>query len=104
MHWWWQEFVVRAKWVIAREILIIAGLFVVSLILGLIMQVALYMYSPFFPIWMFLYVLRWLGWAWKVRRGERVGVPFDRETRCRQCAYILRGIPEPRCPECGEKI
>ena len=30
--------------------------------------------------------------------------PRDRETRCRKCGYILRGIPEPRCPECGERI
>lgn len=29
---------------------------------------------------------------------------FERETRCRQCGYILRGITEPRCPECGERI
>jgi hypothetical protein len=28
----------------------------------------------------------------------------DAETRCRQCSYILRGITEPRCPECGERI
>ncbi|HOB73450.1 MAG TPA: hypothetical protein PKG54_02890 [Phycisphaerae bacterium] len=27
-----------------------------------------------------------------------------RETRCRKCDYILRGISEPRCPECGERI
>ena len=24
--------------------------------------------------------------------------------RCRKCGYILRGITEPRCPECGEGI
>ena len=30
--------------------------------------------------------------------------PRDRETRCRKCGYILRGISEPRCPECGETI
>ena len=29
---------------------------------------------------------------------------WDRETRCRKCGYILRGITEPRCPECGERI
>jgi hypothetical protein len=29
---------------------------------------------------------------------------LDNETRCRKCRYILRGITEPRCPECGEKI
>lgn len=28
----------------------------------------------------------------------------DRETRCRKCGYILRGIRGPRCPECGERI
>lgn len=28
----------------------------------------------------------------------------DNETRCRKCRYILRGISEPRCPECGERI
>jgi uncharacterized paraquat-inducible protein A len=28
----------------------------------------------------------------------------DAETRCRKCGYILRGITEPRCPECGERI
>ncbi len=30
--------------------------------------------------------------------------PFDGETRCRKCGYILRGISEPRCSECGEPI
>jgi len=30
--------------------------------------------------------------------------PSDNETRCRKCGYILRGITEPRCPECGERI
>ena len=30
--------------------------------------------------------------------------PHDGETRCRKCDYILRGITEPRCPECGERI
>ncbi len=28
----------------------------------------------------------------------------DSETRCRKCGYILRGLTEPRCPECGERI
>jgi len=26
------------------------------------------------------------------------------ELRCRRCRYILRGLSEPRCPECGEPI
>jgi hypothetical protein len=29
---------------------------------------------------------------------------LDSETRCRKCGYLLRGITEPRCPECGERI
>ena len=42
-----------------------------------------------------------LGVFWLlVRRRMR----FDLETRCRKCDYILRGITEPRCPECGERI
>ena len=35
----------------------------------------------------------------RYRRGRP-----DAETRCRRCGYILRGITEPRCPECGEAI
>jgi hypothetical protein len=27
-----------------------------------------------------------------------------REMHCRKCDYILRGLSEPRCPECGEAI
>ena len=26
------------------------------------------------------------------------------DCRCRRCGYILHGISEPRCPECGERI
>ena len=29
---------------------------------------------------------------------------WDGEIHCRKCGYILRGIPEPRCSECGERI
>ena len=28
----------------------------------------------------------------------------DDQTRCRKCGYILKGITEPRCSECGERI
>lgn len=37
------------------------------------------------------------GWLSQVRSGEH-------ETRCRRCQYILRGLSEPRCPECGTSI
>ena len=29
---------------------------------------------------------------------------YDEFTRCRKCHHILRGLSEPRCPECGTKI
>ena len=28
----------------------------------------------------------------------------DPFTRCERCGYILKGLPEPRCPECGTQI
>ena len=45
-------------------------------------------------------------------RGVVVGIvlyahlraPGGGQTRCRKCGYILRGLTEPRCPECGERI
>jgi uncharacterized paraquat-inducible protein A len=30
--------------------------------------------------------------------------PPDGNTYCGNCGYILRGLPEPRCPECGQRI
>lgn len=47
-----------------------------------------------------LAALACVGWVlvtWQEARG-------DGETRCRKCNYILRGLSEPRCPECGEPI
>lgn len=41
-----------------------------------------------------------LGWILVTRSAER----GDDETRCRKCRYILRGLSEPRCPECGTRI
>jgi hypothetical protein len=39
--------------------------------------------------------------------GRRTGAgrrPRDGQTRCGGCGYILRGVREPRCPECGRSI
>lgn len=35
------------------------------------------------------------------RLGPQVS---DGENHCHRCGYILRGLSEPRCPECGEAI
>ena len=42
-------------------------------------------------------------YAYLTRRYGPVA-QLEAETRCRKCQYILRGITEPRCPECGERI
>jgi len=42
--------------------------------------------------------------VYHVTTCERYAAFLDRETRCRKCGYILRGLAEPRCPECGERI
>ena len=39
-----------------------------------------------------------LGCLYRTRRRE------PRETLCRRCGYILRGLATPKCPECGESI
>jgi len=47
-----------------------------------------------------LTVLTAVGWvviAITAARG-------DHDTRCRKCRHILRGLSEPRCPECGSAI
>jgi hypothetical protein len=38
------------------------------------------------------------------RSAARKEAGSERESRCRRCHYILRGISKPRCPECGEAI
>ena len=41
-----------------------------------------------------------IGWV-LVTVCEKRG---DGELRCRRCGHVLRGLSEPRCPECGEAI
>ena len=48
-------------------------------------------------------VLSFAVYGLLTRRYYRDG-QADSETRCRKCHYILKGITEPRCPECGERI
>ena len=37
--------------------------------------------------------------TWRFAPGEPIV-----ELHCRRCHHILRGLSEPRCPECGEAI
>jgi hypothetical protein len=41
-----------------------------------------------------------LAFNWLHTRGVR----DDGHLHCLKCGYILKGITEPRCPECGERI
>ena len=63
---------------------------------GEILSMPLAYFVP--PIFLSLVIFRLLD---KFRKAAPDPV---NETRCRKCNYILRGITEPRCPECGEKI
>lgn len=35
--------------------------------------------------------------SWRLYRPR----PEPAENCCRKCGYLLTGLPEPRCPECG---
>jgi hypothetical protein len=45
------------------------------------------------------FALGLLTWA-LLRRRDRL----DGYLHCFKCGYILKGLSEPRCPECGERI
>ena len=52
------------------------------------------------PLWPLLLVAAYLA----VREVRRVRSERRRIGHCRQCGYDLRGLPEPRCPECGARF
>ena len=41
------------------------------------------------------------GIDWLIERHRRLRID---PTRCPRCGYDIRGLPEPRCPECGGVI
>ncbi len=38
---------------------------------------------------------------WRRLSGRHLDPPPYGRGRCKHCGYILRGLPENRCPECG---
>jgi hypothetical protein len=38
------------------------------------------------------------------RMVPHFGRPVGEDLHCVKCGYILKGLREPRCPECGEQI
>jgi hypothetical protein len=68
--------------------------------------------SPWAPLanWVYFSAAPWTGllvgfagalgvYAW-LSRARRP----DGHTHCGECGYILKGLAEPRCPECGHAI
>jgi len=90
----------------------VALVLLVSATLGFFCSMgAVYVAAPFAPGFYMEYLL-FGGVAFSVFSSAALALLMrgcirtcqDGETRCRKCGYILRGISEPRCPECGESI
>lgn len=45
-----------------------------------------------------------IGLAAYDRLVPRFGRSVGEHLHCLKCGYILKGLSEPRCPECGERI
>lgn len=63
--------------------------------------------GAFWPVrdfWMLLGLFQiYAGFIGLLESGRR-GFEPDGNTRCGRCGYILRGLVEPRCSECGNRI
>ncbi len=104
MHWFWRAVVAVASGTIGMLCcLFINGHFMAAIVrkdLGSIGKVLFDVYCitlPYIPCILAVYI-----YAVLLRRLNAKS--YELETRCRRCAYILRGISKPRCPECGEHI
>ncbi|GMU21387.1 MAG: hypothetical protein AMXMBFR13_14800 [Phycisphaerae bacterium] len=105
MHWFWRATIATAVGSVTGTFCLIVPLHdgflerfqgVLKPFLGEIVSMPLAYYAP--PIILSIWVYHILG-------PITVDHPWSKiETRCRKCGYILRGISEPRCPECGERI
>ncbi len=86
----------------------IVSLIIVNITAGVVMlaMVALYFNSEL-SVWMavglpsfFLSPLVSIFAFWRLTPPDAP----DGHTRCGKCGYILKGLTEPRCSECGERI
>jgi hypothetical protein len=50
------------------------------------------------PWWIVAFVV---AMGWLVRRGWNTAYAQAHGDRCVGCGYLLIGLPQPRCPECG---
>lgn len=96
LHWFWRALIAM---VVAYGAGIVINVIVFTLVsprayASPAVQVTVQVVGLTFPVAVYGLLTRWYG----------PGVSLERETRCRMCGYILRGITEPRCSECGERI
>jgi len=81
--------------------LVLFGLALVAWTLGIIRAWQFWSIPPaFLSVSITLTACACLGWVLLTVSDTR----RDGECRCRKCSHILRGLSEPRCPECGERI
>jgi hypothetical protein len=52
-------------------------------------------------VWTTLFYLPCAFAIWSIVALKRCVHRYDRSLLCKTCGYDLRGLPEPRCPECG---
>ena len=102
--------------------------FIVAVAAGLIVTIPIFLFrvagalivvlEDKLTVWLAPFVPQWLCWyfAWTTALAVSAlpglalatAIAIRRshgdETRCRRCGYILRGLAEPRCSECGERI
>src|SRR5262245_24384496 len=106
MHWFWRAVAVS----LAAWLALVLGAFAYSFMASLIRTSLWYSSSvPLSPSTrienLVSVVLIWFGVLTAGLAALRVTrTVSEDQTRCRQCGYILRGLTEPRCPECGERI
>jgi hypothetical protein len=97
MHWIWRAttaFVAGWISILALGVLVQASGFINDPVFGAMAFISYYSSVIAVPVAAYGVLTR----RYYPKRGS------ENETRCRQCGYILRGISEPRCPECGERI
>ena len=108
MHWFWRVAIaVPVSFFVASVLGFAQFIFVLPAGLSIPSPLAVYVRGVFTPLWtlpltLFTYAL---PIAVYVVLTKRYAAPLpDNEIHCRKCGYILRGITEPRCSECGEWI
>jgi hypothetical protein len=108
MHWLWRAAVsVLLTYVVSLLIAYTTLAIKASGITANRPPVAVFIAAVFSPAWVPIasvgvYALPIASYMFLTRRYATQR--SENETYCRRCGYILRGLKDPRCSECGEPI